>query len=57
MRYENSSNVSDRRYDCMGKQLGGWLSNVAAATAAYAAGFAATSAATADSGPGLTVSR
>lgn len=63
MRYENGPNVSDRRYDCMGKQLGGWVSDVAAATATHAAGFAATAAATADSGsgsasgPGLIVSQ
>ena len=48
MRDENSPNDYDCRDDCIGKQHGGWMSVVATAGAAYAAGFPATAAATAD---------
>jgi len=52
MRDEKSPNDSDSRDDCIGKQFVVRMPVVATACAPHAAGFAATAAATADSGSG-----
>jgi hypothetical protein len=51
MRNENGPNVTDYNVDCLGKQHGERLSDVATAAATNTARFAATAAATPHSGP------